>query len=239
MLVLAIDLPIVISVASAITAVSALGLTIYQQLWRSPKLTLAIALDPDHGDLVTLRPVANGEGAEVRERDATEHWARLRVLNAKRKHSARKAEVLYIGRRSKGALSIDPRPLRFTATSENLNHSDILAMGADKPALKATVPPGVFRHVDFIAASISPSVMTRVRGKPRLAVWPGPGIDLEEGLHEIYLAVAAADTDAVFYRIEVSIAHSWTDDAAEWWSSKVVLSPLERLTARDRKKLLS
>jgi hypothetical protein len=236
--VFAIDLSVVISVASAITAVTALGLTIYQQLWRSPKLTLALDLDPECGDLVTLAPVADRSEAEVQERDTTEHWARLRVLNAKRKHSARKVEVLYIGRRSNGTLSIDPRPLRFTATSENLNHSDILAMGADKPALKATVPPGVFRQVDLIAASISPLVMTRMRGKPRLAVWPGPGIRLEEGLHELYLAVAAVDTDAVFYRIEVGIVHGWTDDAAEWWGSKVKLSQLQRLSAGERERLL-
>jgi hypothetical protein len=236
--ILAVDLPVAISVASAITAVSALALTIYQQLWRSPKLTLALNLDRECGDLVTLAPVAVG-GTEVKERDTTEHWARLRVLNAKRKHSARKVEVLYIGRRSNGALSIDPRPLRFTGTSENLNHSDILAMGADKPALKATVPPGVFRQVDFIAASMSPSVMTRMRGKPRLAVWPGPGIELEEGHHEIYLAVAAVDTDAVFYRIDVGIVHGWTDHAPDWWGSRVVLSPLVRLSARDRERLLA
>jgi len=235
----ALDASVIISLASAATAVTALGLTIYQQIWRNPRLTLALALDPGHGDLVTLEPViAQGETAEVRERDTTEHWARLRVRNAKRKHSARRVEVLYIGRRSNGELCIDPRPLRFTATSENPNHSDILAMGADKPALKATVPPGVFRHVDFLAASISPSVMTRVRGKPRLAVWPGPGIDLEEGSHEIYLAVAAVDTDAVFYRIGVTISHGWSDDPSEWWSSNVVFSPLERLTARERESLL-
>jgi hypothetical protein len=233
------DASVVISLASAATAVTALGLTIYQQIWRNPRLTLSLALDPQQGDLVTLAPVVRpGEAVEVQERDTTEHWARLRVLNAKRKHSARKVEVLYVGRRTNGDLCIDPRPLRYTATSENPNHSDILAMGADKPALRATVPPGVFRHVDFLAASISPSVMTRVRGKPRLAVWPGPGIDLEEGSHEIYLAVAAVDTDAVFYRIDVNISHGWTDDPVEWWSSRVAFSPLERLSAREQESLL-
>jgi hypothetical protein len=240
MWILAVDLPLVVSLASAATAVTALALTVYQQFWRAPKLMLTLDLDPTRGDLITLAPVADPETtSDVRERDTTEHWVRLRVRNARRKHSAKKAEVLYIGCRSAGEVSIDPRPLRFTGTSENLDHSDILAMGADKPALTATIPPGVFRQVDLLAASVSHSVSPRLRGRPRLAVWPGPGIDLAEGSHDIYLVVAATDTDAVFYRVTIGIFPGWTDDAVEWWSTRVVLSPLERLTDREVKHLWS
>jgi hypothetical protein len=155
-------------------------------------------------------------GSEVLERDTTEYWVRLRVHNGRRKRFAQEVEVLYVGSERDGRMSIDPRSLRYTATSENVHHVDILARGSEKPSLKATVPPGVFRHVDFVAASPSDAVMPRLRGRPRLAVWPGPGIELDEGPTTIYLAVTAADTDAVFYRLDVRVAHGWTDDPSVW-----------------------
>lgn len=229
MLALAASAPLILSLASAVTATTAIVLTIYQQFWRAPKLTLALALDPAHGDLVTLQPVM-APGSDTRERDTTEHWVRLRVHNARRKRSAQEVEVLYIGSERNGRMSIDPRPLRYTGTSENTHHVDILARGSEKPNLKATVPPGVFRHIDFLAALPSETVMRRLRGRPRLAVWPGPGIELDEGAHTIYLAVTATDTDAVFYRLAVEISNGWSDDPSVWWGERVVLSGLERLS---------
>ncbi|MCU1370459.1 MAG: hypothetical protein JWO77_1653 [Ilumatobacteraceae bacterium] len=229
---------LLISIASGIAAVLALGVTLYQQWWRQPRLRLALSLDPRHGDLVTLTPVTPPDAsAEVLERDTVEHWLRMRVTNAVGKQSGREVEVLYIGRRSNGVLNIDPRPLRFTGTSENLNHSDILAMGADKPALTATVPPGMFRQVDVIAASCSTSVMSRLRGAPRVAVWPGPGEPLVEGQHEVFLAVAGADRNAAFYRLDLTVAPGWTDDVAVWWDSHLVLSPLVRIKGRHLPRL--
>lgn len=232
------SLSLLISIASGVAAVLALGVTVYQQWVRQPRLRLALSLDPRHGDLVTLTPVrVPGASAEVLERDTVEHWLRMRVTNAVGKQSGREVEVLYIGRRTNGALNIDPRPLRFTGTSENLNHSDILAMGADKPALTATVPPGMFRQVDVIGASCSTTVMTRLRGHPRLAVWPGPGEVLCEGQHEIFLAVAGADRNAAFYRLDLTVMSGWEDDSEQWWGSRLVPSPLVRIKPRHLPRL--
>ncbi len=133
------------------------------------------------------------------------HWVRLRVENASGKRSADDVEVLFIRHDSTANpatnRTLDVVPLRWSSTEDH----------SGKALTRITIPPGLYRHVDLLAiGGIAGESVSSDDARPIAAiqVQPTPTDDrhlLPEGSYIFHLAVAARDTDAAFFKLEVKV----------------------------------
>jgi hypothetical protein len=132
------------------------------------------------------------------------HWVRLRVENKSGRRSADDVEVLVIGLEptSSGASvrTLDVVPLRWSSTQDS----------SGRAATRITIPPGLSRHVDLIAIDglrrIEDDEGSNGRPVVAIQVEPTPSDDrhlLPGGRYTLHLAVAARDTDAAYFQLEL------------------------------------
>ena len=214
-----------LSVISVVASLTAVGLSIYLNVYRERRLRprLQLLLDPESSsNLVTLEYPAEGECAE--------HWLRFSVCNERDRRTAEDVEVMFIGCKSEDGnnpeLPLESRHLRWSATSEAKPGIDAMAAGGPKPMVSATIPPGFYRYLDLLHASNRGKVDAAVRCVPRICVWPPPSDrnHLLSGSYVFYFAVTARDANASFYRLQVSFDGEWSPLREQWWSNHLQVS---------------
>jgi hypothetical protein len=132
------------------------------------------------------------------------HWVRLRVENSAGRRSADDVEVLFLSLEALDEAgsqrTLDVVPLRWSSTQGD-------AGGA---LTRITIPPGLARHVDLLGIRGScPEADPEAHRLPvAIQVWPIPTDErhrLPGGRYVFHLAVAARDSDAAFFRLEVMV----------------------------------
>src|SRR5262249_19154690 len=137
---------------------------------------------------------------------------------------------------------LDPRPARpLNVSGVPLRWSNLLVDG--QPATRVTVPPGMPRYIDLLALRQPRTAYegTAVQGEPaavELQIYPMPTREvhlLGRGKYELWLAVAARDTDSAHYTVEVTFDGQWwgADDIREHLA--VTKPRRERLNPPGRK----
>jgi uncharacterized protein (TIGR02588 family) len=187
------------TVAAAVAAVAIALWGTHRERQGRPVLSLEF----DH----ELRPPDFMAGMWSGDGQYESHWVRLRVENRAGKRSAEDVEVRvqrlerHDDVQDDGARTIDYVPLGWSSTR---------ATEGAPPVTQVTIPPGFSRHVDLLAIDGEVRAPGVAHGKPIVAiqVWPPPTDDrhlLKGGAYTIHLAVAARDTDAAYYRIDVKV----------------------------------
>lgn len=173
--------------------------------WRQrPKLTLHF--EPEerdtNRDLVTITDNAG----------RPQHWARLRVENARHRHPATDVELLVTDLRSLAAgitlEAIDTRPFHWSVVGGST----------------LSIQSGVARHVDLLSLGTpydrpSPSDGQQALLPVHLAVDPEPSGDrhlLPAGEYELSLVLAARDISARRFNLKVEWAGTWWADSQVW-----------------------
>jgi hypothetical protein len=199
---------------------------------RQPKLSLHFSPEPD-APWLDLQALSRPRSA----------WVRVRVSNARGKHSAHDVEVLVTHFRrvpkspENQQLPLDIRPLRWSNTLDPQGH----------PMTRVTIPPGVTRYCDLLAipeptASINEAAHDQSEEEIQrdidagqystaaaLQVFPEPrdGRHLfREGSYELEVAVCARDVDASFYKTMVSFNGEWRRGNKVW--DGLDIDPFER-----------
>jgi len=211
---------------AAATAVGIAGWSSRRDRKQRPRLELLY----DHSE---------GEDFAVGLNDGTQHWVRLRVLNAPGRRSADDVEVVVAG-----VNRADGEPIGrihgFTLVWSNTWGTDGL------PVTRLAIPPGVARRVDLL--SLKRPVVSDCGGGARpaqsegghdvageLEVHPRPrggSAFFGAGTYTILLAVTARDTDAVFYSVDVEFD-------GLWWSAENIRDHLKMSEpSRTRKTTL-
>jgi hypothetical protein len=203
--------------------VAAVGIAVWgarRERQRQPALSLAF--DPSLKAPDFMAGMWSTDGVDWFE----SHWIRLRVENAAGRNSADDVEVLFLGLESLDGgdtqRTLDVVPLKWSSTQGD-------AGGA---LTRITIPPGIARHIDLLAIDGSGSESAHEPGDPisALQVWPVPTDNrhlLRGGRYAFYLAVVARDTDAAFFRLEVTVPRD-RSDAAEIREQLRVSAPIRQ-----------
>jgi hypothetical protein len=167
---------------------------------RQRRPVLSLAFDPSLEPPDFMRGMWSRHGEDQWE----SHWVRLRVENSAGRRSADDVEVLFLSLEALDEAgsqrTLDVVPLRWSSTQGD-------AGGA---LTRITIPPGLARHVDLLAIrGRCPEADPEAHQPPvAIQVWPVPTDErhrLRGGRYVFHLAVAARDTDAAFFRVDVTV----------------------------------
>jgi hypothetical protein len=223
------------TVGTLAAVIVALGIAVagwIRQRRRQPKLSLHFSPNPD-APWLDLQALSRPPSA----------WVRVRISNARGKHSAHDVELLVtqFRRLSKSVedqqVPLDIRPLRWSNALDPQGY----------PMTRVTIPPGVTRYCDLLAipqptASIHEAAYGQSEEEiPRdidageystyapLQVFPEPTDGrhvLREGSYELEVAVCARDVDASFYKTTVSFNGVWRRGSEIW--DGLAIDPFEQ-----------
>jgi hypothetical protein len=164
---------------------------------RQPRLRLLFDADTDDFEVAVGSPTPT-------------HWIRLRVSNQTGRRSAEDVEVIIVDVLPRREASLSG----FTLLWSNLPES--LPSGPPVLASRQTIPPGVARHVDILCM---PAPSPERAEDPPCSLWIQAQPAREDSRHEVLegtthvlLAVAARDTDAVYYDVTIEFDGSWVPD---------------------------
>jgi hypothetical protein len=185
------------TVAAVAAAVGIAWWGFYRERRRRPLLSLDF--DPDLRAPDFMAGMWSGNGK------FESHWVRLRVENKSGRRSADDVEALVIGVEPASpngpARTLDVVPLRWSSTQDSYGRA----------ATRITIPPGLSRHVDLIAIDgVRRAADETVDERPVVAIQvePTPSDDrhlLPGGKYRVHLAVAARDTDATYFELDLEV----------------------------------
>jgi hypothetical protein len=164
---------------------------------RRQRPALSLEFDPE------LRPPDFMAGMRSDEGRIESHWVRLRVENRSGRRSADDVEVLFVRLEGKeqpqGVRTLDVVPLGWSSTQDE----------GGRALTRITIPPGLSRHVDLLAIEGS-ELGSEIATRPVAAIQvsPVPTDDrhlLPGGSYTFHLAVAARDTDAAYFKLDVEV----------------------------------
>lgn len=219
------------TIGTLAAVITALGIAIAgwrREQRRQPKLFLRFAARPDDTWL-DLQVLSRPPSA----------WVRLRISNARGKHSAQDVEVLVTDFRRVSAsqdedprLGLDIRPLRWSNALDNQG----------RQMTRVTIPPGVTRYCDLLAVREPSDLIAQAEFQQSkeeverdieaggytspavLQVIPEPTDfrhEITEGTYELEIALCARDVDATFYRTMVRFDGVWRVGSDIWRGLRV------------------